>query len=272
MLQESAALLQYFRKFSWAIWLWAVLFIFFTHWQSACAQSLQDDLIRRRYFEIIADRLYDTREIPNNLELAIQHYKKAIKTDPQRPGINWKISRCYWVLAERAAGDAERAKYYKQGTYHSKLAIEKDQKNSNAHLWYSLTTGSQALEKGVMNALYLRDELKSSLKKALDLNPKNVNALMGLASWYFLVPAIFGGDRSKTYTLIEEAIKIDPNYTGIRLRKAEMLMTENRYSEAADALQQLLKVQHPTLPGDGREDKAKARELMEGLKEKGKEI
>ncbi len=243
--------------------------LLFLAWLPSHAQSVLDVKIRRIYYERVGDRLYETREIPNNLELAIQNYKEAIKADPRQPGINWKISRCYWVLANIAVDQGERFKYYEQGISHSKLAVELDKENSNAHVWYSLTAGSQALEKGVMNTLYMRDELRTTLETALKLNPNNVNALLGLAEWYFYVPALFGGGKTKTFTLIDQAFKIDPNYTAILVRKAEMLMVEKMYSEATDALQKLLKIENPTLAGDGREDKAKARALLKIIEKEG---
>ena len=235
----------------------------------AQAQSALDAKIRRVYYERVGDRLYDTREVPHNLELAIQNYKEALKAYPQQPGVNWKISRCYWVLANRAVDEVERSQFFKQGINHSKLAVELDKENSNAYLWYSLTAGSQALDRGVMNTLYMRDELKTSLETALKLNPENVNALLGLAGWNFYVPALFGGDKTKTFNLINQALKIDPNYTAILIQKAEMLIAEKRYPEATDALQKLLKIKNPTLPGDGREDKAKARVLLKVIEKEG---
>jgi len=255
-----------------SVWFFAVWIMCFLPAQPIRAQTPQDLQIRRLYFEKLGDRLYDTREIPNNLELAVYNYKEAIKLIPRQPGINWKISRCYWALANRAVDEEEKESFYKQGINYSKIAVENDHSNSNAHLWYSLTVGSQALESGIMNALYLRDPIKAALEKALALDPNNVNALMGLAGWYFYVPVLLGGDKSKTFGLIDKALKVDPNYTGIRIRKAEMLVAENRYREAVIVLQKLIRIDKPTLSGDGREDKAKAKEMLEWLKEKGYSI
>ena len=215
----------------------------FLTWQLSNAQNTVDGKISRLYFERVADRLYETREIPHNLELAIQNYKKALKIIAHQSVINWKN--------------------------YSKLAIEQDSENSNAHLWYSLNAGSQALERGVMNTLYMRDALKKALETAIKFEPDNVNAILGLAVWYFYVPTLFGGDHTKTFALIDQALKIDPNYTTIYYRKAEMLVAEKRYSEAVDVLQRLLQIKNPTLPGDGREDKSRARELLKTIEGEG---
>ena len=246
-----------------------ICLLFFLTWQLSNAQTTIDGKISRLYFERIADRLYETREIPHNLELAIQNYREALKINAHQSVINWKISRCYWVLANRAVQEAERYRFYKQGINYSKLAIEQDSENSNAHLWYSLNAGSQALERGVMNTLYMRDELKKALETAIKLEPDNVNAILGLAGWYFYVPTLFGGDHTHTFALIDQALRIDPNYTTIYYRKAEMLVAEKRYYEAVEVLQQLLQIKNPTLPGDGREDKFRARELLKTIEEEG---
>ncbi len=222
------------------------------------------------YYENIADEMYLTREIPKNLELAIEYYKKAIAAEPERPGIDWKITRCFWVFAtKRSINNKERLQYLKEGIRYGKTAIETDGNNSNAFLWHALIHADNALAKGVMNTIYMRTQILEWLEKAVKLDPKNVNAILGMAGWYYHIPELFGGDKIRCFRLIDQAKKIDPNYTAIYIYKAQFLISEKRYDEAATVLKQVLKIKSPTLRNDGLEDKAKSRRLLEELKKEG---
>lgn len=223
-----------------------------------------------RYYENIADQMYLTREIPRNLDLAIDYYKKAIETQPGRPGIHWKITRCYWVLAtKRSVSRRERLAYLKEGIRFGKTAIETDDKNSNAFLWHALIHGDNALVKGVMNTIYMRNQILEWLETAVKLDPRNVNAYLGLAGWYYYIPEIFGGDKQRTFRLIKKAEAIEPTYTAIYIQKAQYLIREKRYREAEKTLQKVLHMKNPKLPNDGIEDKETSRKLLKKLKQEG---
>jgi hypothetical protein len=149
---------------------------------SAASSRAESNLIPRfhsRYFENLADQMYLSREIPKNLGLAVEYYKKAITAEPDRPGIHWKLTRCYWVQAtKRSLNMEERLQYLKEGILFGKISIEIDSTNSNAFLWHALIHGENALAKGVMNTIYMRTQIKEWLDKAIELDPKNVNALL----------------------------------------------------------------------------------------------
>ncbi|MCP4754343.1 MAG: hypothetical protein GY866_25950 [Proteobacteria bacterium] len=230
------------------------------------------DRFRRVYYEKLADRLYETREVPKNIEDAVRYYKKAMTFSDEKPGVSWKITRCYWVLATRSVDREEKLRYFKEGIRYGTIAITKDKSNSNAYLWYSLITGSNALEQGIMNMIYLRGKIKNALDTSLKLNPKNVNALVGLANWYYHVPAFLGGNKTKAFDLLEQALKIDPNYTAALIIKSEFLIGEKKYPQAVTTLKHIIRLDNPTLPGDGIEDKAKAGEMLDELKREGHPI
>lgn len=234
------------------------------------AESNLASRFHAQYYETVADELYLTREIPKNLDTAIAYYKKAIAAQPHRPGVHWKITRCYWVLAKkRASDDNERLQHLKEGIRFGKIAIETDRTNSNAYLWNALVHGESAIVKGVMNTIYMRTQILEWLETAVRLNPENVNAVLGLAGWYYHIPELFGGNKIRTFRLIEQAEAIDPDYTAIYLQKAQFLISEKRFSEAVSVLRKMLTIESPTLPNDSREDKAISRKLLAELNKAG---
>lgn len=47
------------------------------------------------------------------------------------------------------------------------------------------------------------------LDRAIELNPKNVNALVSRAISFYYTPDAFGGDRQKSFELLKQAVSID---------------------------------------------------------------
>lgn len=233
-----------------------------------CSADEVDSAFFKHYYESVGDRLYNSKEIPGNLLLALENYKKALRYLPNQSGIEWKITRCLWVLATKAIKPEDRNAYFKEGIRYGKLSVKNNPDSSNAHLWFSLVIGSSAMDRGVVRTLYNRELIRSHLETALKLNPKNTNAYVGLAGWFFYVPNILGGNKAKALKYINQAINLEPNYTSARFVKAEFLLQENRLQEAAETLKNLLSVKNPVIRGDGVENKEKARKILARLKTK----
>ncbi len=228
-----------------------------------------DAIFFRHYYESVADRLYDSKEIPGNILLALEYYKKASYYSANRSGLEWKITRCYWVLATKSVKVEDRSLYFKEGIRYGKLGVKNNPNSSNAHLWFSLVVGSSAMDQGVVRTLYNRELIRSGLEKAIKINPGNTNAYVGIAGWYFYVPEFLGGDRNKAFQYLNHAIKIEPDYTSARLVKAELLLLDKKYPEAIKTLKELLKIRKPAIRGDGVENKSRAKKMLEQLRRKG---
>lgn len=232
-------------------------------------QSVLFSQFHRIFYEQMGDQLYKTKELPESLKKAIAAYKKALKYGPAETEIYWKITRCYWVLAtKQTENPEERERFFKKGIHFGEQAISNSSNNPNAYLWYALIMGSHSVNQGVMNTIYMRNRIKENLESAIRLNPKNANAVLGLSGWYFHVPGFFGGDKKKAIELIDLAIRIDPCYSAVLIQKAEFLIRMKKYQNAAKTLKRLLQLKKATFQNDTREDKARARFLLEDLEKK----
>jgi tetratricopeptide (TPR) repeat protein len=226
------------------------------------------ELIVGNYYLAIADKFYQTQELPGNLELALSYYKKALRTSHSLDNLEWKLARCYWTLAEQTGNRQKKALYYKRGIQFGNDAVKHQPNNSFAYTWLSLNTGSSALNEGIMKTLYKREVIKAGLQKAIELNPNNPVAVAGLASWYYHVPALFGGDQEKAFVLIDRAIGLNPHYMAPRMLKADFLIAAERYADALAALKTVVKISTPHNRWQGTRYRLKARELIIKLKMK----
>ena len=224
-----------------------------------------ENRVKVLYYEKIGEKYYRTREIRGNLDLAIRAYTSALNIERSSAWrFHWKIARCYWMLGTREREKRKRLEYFALGVRFGERAVNGNADSSQSHLWYGMSLGSAALERGVMNALYQKDRIRSELQKALSLNPKEVNALLGLAGWYYHVPQIFGGDRSESFRILKKALSLDPNFTATYLLKARLLIESGQTGDARRALLRLLKVERPTSTGS-IEDRATAKILLEQM-------
>ena len=218
------------------------------------------------YHETLADRFFATREVPGNLNEAEKNYLKALAVNSEQPDTLWKLTRCYWTQGEHAVGTPEKTKYFNKAISYGKRAISTQALSSSAHLWYGLSLGSLAVEKGVMSMMHQRDLIKNELNLSLKLNPKQIGGFLGLASWHFFVPPFLGGSRQKSFELLDQAIQMDPNYTATILLKAKLLNQDNQFNAATRELKRLLNLQHPTSQAAGIEDKTRAGEMLKKMK------
>lgn len=242
----------------------AVLMLFLP-FSPAMADRSASIRILASYYETMADELFQSRELPGNLQLAIGYYQKSLQLDPAHGHAEWKLSRCYWSLASKTDDVQQRSLYFGKGIQYGEMAVENNPENSYAHSWLALNTGSRAINQGVVNTLYNRDIIKKELETAIRLDAENTNAYAGLAAWYFHVPAILGGDRKTAFEMIDHAIDLEPDYTAPILLKAEFLISEQRIEEARQSLQRILAIERPAVRGDGVEDKIKAQRLLQKL-------
>jgi lipopolysaccharide biosynthesis regulator YciM len=89
--------------------------------------------------------------------------------------------------------------------------------------------------------------------------------MIGLASWYYYVPTVLGGNRKEAYRLVNKALAARPNYTKARMTKVEFLMEEKRYGEASRELKNVVETRHPDYFGDSVENKSLAKKLLKRL-------
>jgi len=225
-----------------------------------------EDLVIVKYYESLGDQFFASREIPGNLEKGLKIYHKAISLKQDNPSINWKIARVNWFLGRESLETKQKRIYFQQGIKYGKRAILADGNNALAQLWYGLSLGSHALEVGVMKALYQRDEIKDSLKKALELDRSQTRAILGLAGWYFSVPEVFGGSKETSFSMLDQAIKMDPNFTATYLLRGQYLMKIGKQTEAVGDFNKLLTIDNPTSSSGSVYDKAVARNLLAKLK------
>lgn len=85
-------------------------------------------------------------------------------------------------------------------------ALKLDPSNAEHHYILGAAHGMKAREAGVIKQAFLAGKIKNAFSKAVELNPKHLQARIGLAQFYMMAPGVMGGDKDKASEHVEAII------------------------------------------------------------------
>jgi tetratricopeptide (TPR) repeat protein len=121
---------------------------------------------------------------------------------------------------DRSATDAEsynllcRAYFMLEDWDHGISACERarslDPQNSLYHLWLGRAYGEKAASVRFLSALSLAKKTRASFERAVELDPKNLDARTDLAEFYVEAPGIVGGGKDKAQAQADAIMPLNP--------------------------------------------------------------
>lgn len=109
-------------------------------------------------------------------------------------------------------------------------AIDVNDKVAEYHTWYGNTLGTLAADANLFKQAMLGPKMKSAWEKAVELDPKTVDARESLIQYYLQAPAIAGGSVDKAKEIANEIIKLKPAEGHRQL--GNIYYKEKQYQEA----------------------------------------
>jgi tetratricopeptide (TPR) repeat protein len=106
--------------------------------------------------------------------------------------------------AEGPLGNLDAAMKY------AETAVALEPNNAAYHAQVASACGLMAQAAGLLKAFGYARRAKKELDTALELDPKNGDALFGLALYYNAAPQMLGGDKQKAIDLASALTKLDP--------------------------------------------------------------
>jgi tetratricopeptide (TPR) repeat protein len=89
-------------------------------------------------------------------------------------------------------------------------AVAQSPNDAVAHYWLGSAYGTKAQQSGMFSAAMLAPKVKEQFEKAVAVDPKYVEARMGLVEFYAVAPGFMGGDFDKAAAQAAELRKLDP--------------------------------------------------------------
>ncbi|WP_073212584.1 tetratricopeptide repeat protein [Massilia sp. CF038] len=112
--------------------------------------------------------------------------------------------------------------------------------------------GAKAMNGGMLSAMGYASDIRNAFKKAVDLDPRNLDARFSLLQYYLMAPGIVGGGTGKAENLAAQTVTIYPeaaklmqariDIAGDRLAKAEATALSVRASSDDELAEQQLGV------------------------------
>jgi hypothetical protein len=213
------------------------------------------------------DRLYAARQQLDAARRAADLYAAALARDPQNFEAAWKLARAGYWLGGHVTDDAIRAEC-ERGMAGARAAIRLAPQRPEGHFWLAATMGRLAESQGLRAGLRYRSRIRESLQQVLAIDPafQQGSADRALGRWYFKVPRLFGGSRSKAEAHLRKALTYNPRSTATHFFLAELYLSDDRDAEARAALQAVLDAPiDPAWEPEDLEFKARAREALARL-------
>lgn len=119
-----------------------------------------------------------------------------------------------------------------------KKAVEMEESNADFHYWLGAANVAALEDASMFKKATLSYDARSSLIKAIELDPAHVNARIQLANYYIQAPAIAGGSYSKAQEQAAALKKYDPIYAAEL--EATIFLQKEEYDEAEKVYKTLI--------------------------------
>ena len=113
-------------------------------------------------------------------------------------------------------------------------AVELDGRNSNYHMWYGRALGQRASNASFLSAFSLGKQVHQEFETAVELDPRNAEALSDLGSFNVDAPGIVGGGLDKAEQVAAQLDKLDP--ARAHQLRAEIASNRKDYASAEKEL------------------------------------
>ncbi len=122
---------------------------------------------------------------------------------------------------------------------HHEKAVALDPASSNYQWRLGDAYGRAAQKAGVFSKMGLAGKCRTAYEKAVDLDPKNLDARSSLMSYYQQAPGIAGGGMDKALLQAQEIKKLDAGRG--RFAYATLYLADKKYNQAFAEFEEVLK-------------------------------
>src|SRR3954471_5404441 len=216
------------------------------------------------------DELYRQREDLSSAKRAAELWSANAATDFEAA---WKLARAaYWIGGH--APESERRAALERGVVAGETAARLSPERPEGHYWLAANMGALAESFGMSQGMKYRSRIKAELERTAEIDAawEQASAMTALGRWYYLVPRLFGGSRSKADEHFRRALDQFPNSVTALLFLSESLTAQKKTDEARTLLQRIADapIEEKWAP-EVREYKRKAADRLQALTPAGRQ-
>jgi tetratricopeptide (TPR) repeat protein len=215
------------------------------------------------------DQLYRDRDNVESARRAAEIWTERVAAAPDDVESGWKLARAsYWMGTSAPGTKDEQQKWLEGGIAAARRVIEAAPTRPEGHFWLAANMGALADGHGTREGIRYRRPIRQSLETVLKIDPGYLDgsADRALGRWYFKVPGLLGGNKTRAEEHLRKALAYKPDSVITLLFLAELLIDRNRRDEARTHLTAAIAapVDPQWIPED-RRFKEQARALLKTL-------
>lgn len=160
-----------------------------------------------------ADGLYLEMKDTATAEEARDLYLKAMQVAEDKYEVFWKLSRILYYVGSYKEKKRDKKTIFSQGIYYAKKAVDLEPEKPDGYYWLGVNYGVYGEARGVLNSLFLVDDIKEAMNKVIELDrsyeeggPDRV-----LGRLFFKVPRFAGGSKKKSLEHFLKSLEYGPN-------------------------------------------------------------
>jgi len=208
--------------------------------------------------------LYAQRDQIASARQAAAIWAQRLKTNSGDFEAAWKLARAHYWLGGHAP-EAERKQFLESGVEAGRTAAAIEPRRPEGHFWMAASMGALAESFGLRQGLKYRGAIRDALTTVLSLDPafQQGSADRALGRWYYKVPSLFGGSKTRSEEHLRKSLTYNANSISSRFFLAETLLEMDRKAEAIAQLQRVIETApDPAWIPEDREFKQKAEHLL----------
>lgn len=200
------------------------------------------------------------------LDSAYQLLARARQADPANEQVLYLWSRIHTQLGEDEKIPERKLRLFERAKAIAETLQQVNDQNPDGYMWWAIAQGRIGQLRGVLNSLFMVPALKQAFNRVLALDPNYPAVYEALGVMYYELPPFAGGDLKRAEKYLIQGLRLDPNYTLIRLDLARVYLKQGRKQDARTQLELVLKTAKPTYPADFYlEDRPEAERLLKTL-------
>ena len=202
-------------------------------------------------------------------ESLIQHLQRLLSTNNQNMQHWLELADVYLNMGDDLfTKDEDRISAYEKGYNAALHALERNEKNADAHFLYAANLGNAAKLRGMTTGALKIKEILAHVRRAVELQPNHAPSQQMLGGLLAELPWFLGGDFSAAQRHLERAINIDEGYTNARILLAKLLIQQGKTQAARQQLLAVINTDQPHYPYTwARQFKPQAEKLLNRLQE-----
>ncbi|MGI9036588.1 MAG: TRAP transporter TatT component family protein [Pyrinomonadaceae bacterium] len=212
-----------------------------------------------------AEQLFRQREDISKLREAVRTLANVRNPDARNFEVEWKFAKYNYFLGIESTDEKESDKAFTDGANAAQIAERLAPDKPDGYFWYGANLGEQADRSPVTVGIKSINEIRSTMKKVIEIQPdyQGASAYDALGQLE-METDMMGGTPEKAIEYLEKGLEIEKNNSYLRLHLAQAYLAVNRKADAKKQLEYILQMKpDPEYALEYKETAADAKKLLE---------